>query len=595
MTRSALFVLGMHAGGASALAGALARAGAATGATATPTVDEGTGATSCAPLVTLSETALSALGVSWDSLAAPPERWPDSPAIRALAPAAQELVAREFGAGTSAVIAEPRVCRLFPLWRAAFEACGFSVSAILLVRRPHEVAAALAKRLQFAPEKSLALWLSHLGDAERGTRGVRRTLITHDALADDPAAALTRIAGDAAFPLAATKAALEAATALTKANRSHTAAARRGGGLGSGLDAVLEEGYEKLARLAPGADPRRDIEALVAAARPALNAAIPPWLLTELDAARLATQKLAADLAQARQRTDESARELAALRANPAPDPQALAAQFDALRADQAREREALLKQLEGTRGELSRLSAAFAEAPRAEAALRAELAQTHRDLFDERASIMRLAEEIETTRRDAEGNAHRFESARYHLEALATELAQARNAVQARENEYAFVADEVDGLRIRLDDLQSERDALRKERDDATRQLAIATTDRDAARREHGTAVTERDALSRIVHETSDALAALREELPRRAAAEAALTAERDRIADELRLTAQRAAALDVELAERGAYIAELTDRHNGLAARLADLDQRTMVRAAVWMTGKPRARHQN
>ena len=490
MTRSALFVLGMHAGGASALAGALARAGAATGATATPTVDEGMGATSCAPLVTLSETALSALGVSWDSLAAPPERWPDSPAIRALAPAAQELVAREFGAGTSAVIAEPRVCRLFPLWRAAFEACGFSVSAILLVRRPHEVAAALAKRLQFAPEKSLALWLSHLGDAERGTRGVRRTLITHDALADDPTATLTRIAGDAAFPLAATKAALEAATALTKANRSHTAAARRGGGLGSGLDAVLEEGYEKLARLAPGADPRRDIEALVAAARPALNAAIPPWLLTELDAARLATQKLAADLAQARQRTDESAR---------------------------------------------------------------------------------------------------------YHLEALATELAQARNAVQARENEYAFVADEVDGLRIRLDDLQSERDALRKERDDATRQLAIATADRDAARREHGTAVTERDALSRIVHETSDALAALREELPRRAAAEAALTAERDRIADELRLTAQRAAALDVELAERGAYIAELTDRHNGLAARLADLDQRTMVRAAVWMTGKPRARHQN
>ena len=74
MTRSALFVLCMHAGGASALARALARAGATTGTTATPTVDEGAGATACAPLVTLSDAALSALGVSWDSLAAPPER-----------------------------------------------------------------------------------------------------------------------------------------------------------------------------------------------------------------------------------------------------------------------------------------------------------------------------------------------------------------------------------------------------------------------------------------------------------------------------------------------------------------------------------------
>jgi hypothetical protein len=591
MTRSVLFLLGMPDSGASALAAALAAAGGRLGAAANPVPGDTAGAGANSALAALSDTVLGRLGLGWDSLAAPPERWAESAAARTLAPAAAELVLTEFGTAATAVVAESRACRLFPFWRGAFEAAGFKVSAVLLARHPREVAAALARRLQFAPEKSLALWLAHLVDAEHGSRGLRRVLVTHDALAADPAATLNRIAGEAAFPLAAAATGDPALAALASTPRQQVQD-RPAGGIGSGLDAALDDGYVRLAALPSGTDPRREIEALAATARGALTAAIAPWLVAELETARHATQRIAGELDAARQRHEELARELAREKARVVPDPHVVLEQLEALRAERAREREALLMQLEGTRGELARLSSVVADAPRAEASLRLELAQTHRDLVDERGAIQRLTDEIETMRRDAEGTAQRFESARYHLEALATELAQTREALQSRERESDYLADEVDGLRMQMADRQAERDAMRKERNDAQHQLGLVSAECEGARRELAAAITERDALTHVVRENGEAIAALRDELPRRAAAEAALARERDRLTAELRAAAARIARLETEAAERAAYVTELTTRHNQMAARLNELDQRTLVRAAVWMGGRPQTR---
>jgi hypothetical protein len=595
MARPVLFLLGMHAGGLPAVAAPLAAAGADLGKVVGPTLGDGEAATACARLAALSDEALRRVGIAWDSPTGLPERLEQDEALAALAPIAADAVAHEF-TGAAAVVAEPRVGRLFPFWREAFEQNGYDVTVALVLRRPREVVAALARHAQFAPEKSLALWHYHLLEAERASRGLPRALLTLDLWHDDPAAALARIAQDAAFPLAAesrARAAVQNARPKEKCNDTHN-----GGGMQSGLDAVLDAGYVKLAALASGADPRREVEALAVAARPAMTAAIAPWIAAELDVARAMAARLAGDLSLAQQRLESESSAVAALRAS-APDAQRLTAELEALREERMRERAVLADELTKTRGEIVRLTTAVAEAPRTAETLRYELAQAHRDLYDERANIMRLAEEIESTRREADGNAKRFESARHHLEALAAELAQTRDSASARERDYSMIADEVDAWRSQIGDIQAERDKLLRERDHAMREVTRLTGDVtritaevDTLRHDRDNAVADRESVYEAMRQSGQALAVLRDELPRRAASEAQLQRERDGLAASLKSAQERITALDALLSDRSSYIAELVQRHNALAARLNDLDKRRLVRVAAWLGGRSRPR---
>jgi hypothetical protein len=587
MARPVLFLLGMHAGGTSALATSLAQAGAALGAATTPTVDEDGGATRCTRLTALSDEALRCVGIAWDSPVALPDRWERNDALKALAPLAADAVDQEFRDGAAVVVADPRMCRLLPFWRDAFEQNGFAPSAALVLRRPYEVANALAKRAQFAPEKSLALWHHHVVDGERGSRGLSRALVTLEQWHADPATTLKRIATDARFPMAASTAANDAAQKIRQRHKP-CADERKAGGMQSGLDTVLETSYAKLARLAPGVDPRREVEALAVAARPALTGAIAPWIAAELDAAREHSVRIAADLAATRARLQAASDELAALRAQSSPDASLLAAQLEALREDRTRERTLLIDELTKTRGEIVRMTTAVAEAPRTAETLRTELAQAHRDLYDERATISRLADEIDNTRRESEGNAKRFESARYHLEALAKELAETREAAQSREHDYSVIADEIDAWRTQISDIQAERDKLLRERDHAMRQVTQLSTDLDALRHERDGAIADRESLDEAMRQSGQALSVLRDELPRRAAAETMVARERDGLQTALRAAQERITALEAMVGERSSYIAELVQRHNALASRLNDLDKRALVRAAVRLGGK-------
>src|SRR6185437_15370608 len=101
-------------------------------------------ATACARLAALSDEALRRVGIAWDSPTGLPERLEQDEALAALAPIAADAVAYEF-TGATAVVAEPRVGRLLPFWREAFEQNGYDVTVALVLRRPREVAAALAR------------------------------------------------------------------------------------------------------------------------------------------------------------------------------------------------------------------------------------------------------------------------------------------------------------------------------------------------------------------------------------------------------------------------------------------------------------------
>src|SRR5690606_24847456 len=73
---------------------------------------------------------------------------------------------------------------------------------VIPIRNPLEVAASLRKRNGFPVAKSALMWLRHVLDAERETRGQKRSLITFEALLGDPPGTIDKISGDLglAFP-----------------------------------------------------------------------------------------------------------------------------------------------------------------------------------------------------------------------------------------------------------------------------------------------------------------------------------------------------------------------------------------------------------
>ena len=557
MASPVLLLLGLPESGTSALADALARAGATLAA---PPAGDPAG---------VSQHALAACGMRWDSLAPMPAKLGKSPGLDA-ARAAMDVFLERLPPDAPLLIAEPLATRIVSLWRERIEEAGRPLAAVLWLTHPGRAAAALARRRQFAPEKSLALWLAHLVEFEHATRGLARTIVADDAFLDDPGAGLKRIAQATRFPPA-----IQAAKNPTIAREGAIVPPQLG--LGSGLDSVLDEGYRRLAGTVSG-ELKRAVDQLAAAARAAMQSAIPPWLAQEIEADRVRLQTLADMAAGHAARADRTQRDLAA-----APrDARALTAQLEALRGEQAREREALTAELASTRAELARITVALAEVPQSEATLRSELNQTQRELNDERTSIAKLTDALETARREADGHAHRFDSARHHLERFAIEIEEARAALAAREDLCARLASEADALRVRESDLLRERDKLRHERDDAVRTL-------ERTRREHDQRAIERET---TLHRATGELRSAIEERDNRIVA---LSEEADRMADAITEAAIRSAGLEEQLELRTAEVAALQARHDELGARLRTLESRSLVRAAKWLGGEKAAREES
>ena len=101
-----------------------------------------------------------------------------------------------FAATPLFAIKDPRLCRLMPLWRAAFDEAGMGMRVVVTSRHPLEVAQSLLARNEMPVEETLAVWLRYVLDAERGSRGVARSWTSYEALLGDWRAVLDRIGRD---------------------------------------------------------------------------------------------------------------------------------------------------------------------------------------------------------------------------------------------------------------------------------------------------------------------------------------------------------------------------------------------------------------
>jgi len=250
--RVAFLVVGMHRSGTSAFAGTLERLGlsvpadlmAADSANANGYYESG-------ELAQLHNQVLRSAGSRWDDWSPIAPSWFDQPAARAHEAEIGRFLGRHFGQATDFVIKDPRLCRIMPLWRRALRRFGTGIRVVVPLRHPGSVARSLLLRDGLLPGQSYLLWLRHLLDAERATRGLPRAFVAYDSLLDDWRGALDTLAMRLAYgwPRPVEKAAADISRFLDPRLRHHQAVAPEHIGGDRRAELALE-GWETFSRLA---------------------------------------------------------------------------------------------------------------------------------------------------------------------------------------------------------------------------------------------------------------------------------------------------------------------------------------------------------
>ncbi|HWB51609.1 MAG TPA: glycosyltransferase [Stellaceae bacterium] len=180
---TALVVLGMHRSGTSALTGMLHRLGVVLGEQLMPaTSDNPRGYWEHADIVKVHERLMAALGWAWEDIRTPPPGFENGAAGRMAYDEIVALLHRDFAGAPLWGIKDPRLCRLMPLWAPLLAAEGVEPCYLLALRHPLDVAASLTARDGIGTARGLMLWLGHLLDAERATRGKPRIIVHYEEL-----------------------------------------------------------------------------------------------------------------------------------------------------------------------------------------------------------------------------------------------------------------------------------------------------------------------------------------------------------------------------------------------------------------------------
>lgn len=114
-------------------------------------------------LLSINKSLLADLGGSWDDPPEFPPGWLESTDIEPHRADAGRALRELFGDEGESAWKDPRSALLLPFWRTVTPI----YRTVLCIRHPDEVAASLATRNGFGPERSAALWLRYTGDARR--------------------------------------------------------------------------------------------------------------------------------------------------------------------------------------------------------------------------------------------------------------------------------------------------------------------------------------------------------------------------------------------------------------------------------------------
>ncbi len=134
------------------------------------------------------------LGCRWDMVGSLPDGWVDTQAAESAKKRIRHIVETRFSKNGLWAVADPRLCRLMPLWHSVLKDLGVNPGLILTIRHPWEVAQSLKKNSQTELERGHLLWLALNKEAFDSCQAGPYTVTTYDQLVADPAAILNDIA-----------------------------------------------------------------------------------------------------------------------------------------------------------------------------------------------------------------------------------------------------------------------------------------------------------------------------------------------------------------------------------------------------------------
>ena len=133
----------------------------------------------------LHDSLLAEAGSAWDDWRPFPPDWYDTAACPEYAGRLQAAFTEDYGDFRLAVLKEPRMSRLLPLWWRLLGRMGARAAPVFIYRDPMEVAQSLAARDASTLQHGLLYWLRNQLDAEVSTRGMTRSFVLFDELLQD--------------------------------------------------------------------------------------------------------------------------------------------------------------------------------------------------------------------------------------------------------------------------------------------------------------------------------------------------------------------------------------------------------------------------
>ena len=191
-----LVILGMHRSGTSALAGLVQLLGVDLGEDlmpANPDVNE-KGFFEHQEIVEIHEALLQSLDSSWYDPLPVGYNWWQRPDVLTQRRRLVTVIRRDFANSRLWGVKDPRLCRLFPIWKSILAEVRCEPLCVIVTRNPHEVADSLAKRDGFSLSLGYLLWLDYMLSAERFTRGFPRAFVNYGSLLADWRSVISEVA-----------------------------------------------------------------------------------------------------------------------------------------------------------------------------------------------------------------------------------------------------------------------------------------------------------------------------------------------------------------------------------------------------------------
>ena len=176
-----VFVLGMHRSGTSAVCGMLAQLGLQRSIRELPPqTDNPRGFFESQRIVEVNDRILSAFGSSWTDHRQLPKDYEKSKTFLAFKDQIATVFTEDFPIPGTAILKDPRLNKLFLGWRSTLSELCTKEYILIVTRHPLNVMRSLKKRDGMDERESMMLWLSYTLDAERQSRGARRSFLAFD-------------------------------------------------------------------------------------------------------------------------------------------------------------------------------------------------------------------------------------------------------------------------------------------------------------------------------------------------------------------------------------------------------------------------------